>query len=97
MYPLNSFGYAFLSIIIMVLGIGLIIKAIKKPLVAVKMILLFAIPLITFWGTTFLLDRGLGYFEGDKDSRFILAVIGGGIMFFFSQRIIGKMLRFKYE
>lgn len=51
----------------MVLGIGLIIKAIKKPLVAVKMILLFVIPLITFWGTTFLLDRGLDYFEGDKD------------------------------
>ncbi len=92
MYPLSSFGYAFLLIIIMVLGIGLIIKAVKKPLVAVKMI-----PLITFWGTTFLLDRGLSYFEGDKDSRFILAVIGGGIMFFFSQRIIGKMLRFKDE
>ncbi|HGL4549601.1 TPA: hypothetical protein ACKE7U_003719 [Klebsiella aerogenes] len=95
MYPLSSFGYAFLLIIVMVLGIGLIIKAVKKPLVAVKMILLFVIPLIIFLGTTFLLDRGLGYFGGDKDSRFILAVIGGGIIFFFSQRIIGKMLRFK--
>ena len=97
MYPLSSFAQAFLSLIILVLGIGLIIKAIKKPIIAVKMLLLVVIPLIMCWVTTFLLQRSLGYFEGSKDAQFILAAIGGVMVFFFSNRIIGKMLRLKDE
>ena len=97
MYPLSSFAQAFLSLIILVLGIGLIIKAIKKPIIAVKMLLLVVIPLIMCWITTFLLQRGLDYFEGSKDVQFILAAIGGVMVFFFSNRIIGKMLRLKDE
>ncbi|MGP7369300.1 hypothetical protein ACTZT0_13895 [Klebsiella pneumoniae] len=97
MYPLSSFGHALLSLIVLAITIGLIIRAIQKPLLALKIVTMISVPVISSWITTYALIQVLRYFEGDKDAQIVVALLGGLIMFFACSSFMGKILKVKDE
>lgn len=97
MYPLSSFGHALLSLIVLAITIGLIIRAIQRPLLALKIVTMISVPVISSWITTYALIQVLRYFEGDKDAQIVVALLGGLIMFFACSSFMGKILKVKDE
>lgn len=97
MYPLSSFGHALLSLIVLAITIGLIIRAIQRPLLALKIVTMISVPVISSWITTYALIQVLRYFEGDKDAQIVVALLGGLIMFFVCSSFMGKILKVKDE
>ncbi|EMC0025895.1 TPA: hypothetical protein R5E59_002833 [Enterobacter cloacae] len=97
MYPLSSFGHALLSLIVLAITIGLIIRAIQRPLLALKIVTMISVPVISSWITTYALIQVLRYFEGDKDAQIVVALLGGLIMFFACSSFMIKILKVKDE
>jgi len=97
MYPISDFAYAMLSIVILYVTVGLIFQAIKKPLLALRMVLMIVIPLITTWSTIIFVDRRFSSVDGDKTAQTLVSFIVGILVFFLSSHIISKLLRFKKD
>ncbi|NPD59523.1 hypothetical protein [Klebsiella aerogenes] len=97
MYPLSSFGHALLSLIVLAITIGLIIRAVQRPLLALKIVTMISVPVISSWITIYALIQVLRYFEGDKDAQIVVALLGGLIMFFACSSFMIKILKVKDE
>lgn len=76
--------------------VGLIFQAIKKPLLALKMVLMIVIPLITTWSTIIFVDRRFSSIDGDRTAQTLVSIIVG-ILISFSATIISKLPRFKKD
>lgn len=97
MYPISDFAYGMLSIFILYVTVGLIFQAIKKPLLALRMVLMIVIPLITTWSTIIFVDRRFSSIDGDRTAQTLVSIIVGILVFFLSSHIISKLLGFKKD
>ena len=82
MYPISDFAYGMLSIVILYVTVGLIFQAIKKPLLALKMVLMIVIPLITTWSTIIFVDRRFSSIDGDRTAQTLVSIIVGILVSF---------------
>ena len=97
MYPISDFDYGMLSIVILYVTVGLIFQAIKKPLLALRMVLMIVIPLITTWITIIFVDGRFSSIDRDRTAQTLVSITVGILVFFLSNHIISKLLGFKKD
>lgn len=97
MYPISDFAYGMLSIVILYITVGLIFQAIKKPLLALRMVLMIVVPLITTWSTIIFVDGRFSSIDRDRTAQTLVSITVGILVFFLSNHIISKLLGFKKD
>ena len=97
MYPISDFAYGMLSIVILYVTVGLIFQAIKKPLLALRMVLMIVIPLITTWSTIIFVYGRFSSIDRDRTAQTLVSITVGILVFFLSNHIISKLLGFKKD